>query len=170
MKRSPIILPLLPSSSTFLRQRSRDVPPDRNTRLELFGWPAILRTAYAGEDVTIADVLLDLRATFDKHQPYGLAAPQVGIGLRIILVRGNEALAPTTLINPKILSREGARKGQERCLSLPGVKRMVRRAAGIVVEGVREDGELITIGAHGLLAAVIQHEVDHLDGVLMTAR
>ena len=176
--RVPIVLPLLPPSSPRLRQRSAAVPVPLDTTKTLEsvlgpreGWPVMVRAAYSNRDgfVTLAHVLADLRATFDSHRPYGLAAPQVGIGLRIIFVRANDKDAPTMIINPKIIAKDGQRRGKESCLSLPGVKREVRRASNVEVEGVGEGGEVVRIKAHGLYAAVIQHEVDHLDGILMTA-
>lgn len=177
--RVPIVLPLLPPSSPRLRQRSvaAPVPLDREKTLEsLMGaretWAGMIRTAYSNSRayVTLAHVLADLRATFEKHRPLGLAAPQVGIGLRIILARPSGDDAPTMIINPKIIAKDGQRRGKEFCLSLPGVKREVRRASNVEVEGMGERGEEVRIKAHGLYAAVIQHEIDHLDGILMTSR
>ena len=98
----------------------------------------------------------------------GLAAPQVGVGKRVILAEVEERLH--VLIDPKIVKREGEEIGTEGCLSIPGVVADVPRAARVTVKAKNRKGKGITLNAEGLLARVLQHEVDHLDGILFLDR
>ena len=95
----------------------------------------------------------------------GLAAPQLGILERVIVYDVGEGFH--AIINPKILSARGEQmEPQEGCLSLPGLRGTVKRANEIVVKGLDEHGKPIRIRGVGYTARVIQHEVDHLDGIL----
>jgi len=98
----------------------------------------------------------------------GLAAPQVGISKRIIVVEDMEGdnKVALTLINPKITYKKGKTKFCEGCLSLQGVSSDVVRPEFITVEALNLDGDILKINADGLLARIIQHETDHLDGIL----
>lgn len=95
----------------------------------------------------------------------GLAAPQVGLSKRIIVVEIEDNVVK--LANPKIISKKGKDKMVEGCLSLPDTNVDVKRAYDVTVAGLNEKGEKIEINAKGLLARVIQHEIDHLDGKLI---
>jgi peptide deformylase len=97
----------------------------------------------------------------------GLAAPQVGVSTRLFVmdIRDPE-IEPRALINPAIVERSGSESGEEGCLSLPGLVGEVERSASIVVEALDLQGQPIRIEASGLHARCIQHEIDHLDGVL----
>jgi peptide deformylase len=97
----------------------------------------------------------------------GLAAPQVGVSKRIIVVEGvDDDSAALVFINPKIIKKKGNVKFCEGCLSLPGVSSDVVRPESIIVEALNLDGDAFKISADGLLARIIQHEADHLDGIL----
>jgi len=98
----------------------------------------------------------------------GLAAPQIGASKRVIVAEVEERLH--VLIDPKILKREGEEIGTEGCLSIPGIIADVPRAARVKVKAKNRKGKGITLDADGLLARVLQHEVDHLDGVLFLDR
>ncbi len=98
----------------------------------------------------------------------GLAAPQVGYSLRVIVVEYDGQLYQ--LADPEITYREGEELGQEGCLSLPGVLCDVRRSTRVVVRGKNRRGRTVTVRADGWLARIFQHEVDHLDGILITDR
>jgi len=98
----------------------------------------------------------------------GLAAPQLGILQRIFVYDAGEGFR--AVINPKILHRKGEQLGVEGCLSLPGLQGDVDRANEVVVKGLDEFGNPVRIRAEGLSARVIQHEIDHLDGVLFIDR
>ncbi|MBZ4687183.1 MAG: peptide deformylase [Clostridia bacterium] len=99
----------------------------------------------------------------------GLAAPQIGVSKRVIVVDVGEGLIE--LINPEIVSAsKKTAKEVEGCLSIPGVEEEVTRPLKVVVEGLNRNGEKITIKAKGLLARALQHEIDHLDGILFIDR
>lgn len=98
----------------------------------------------------------------------GLAAPQVGVSKRLFVAKGEERLH--VVIDPQIVKREGEELGTEGCLSIPGIVAEVPRATHVVVKGKNRKGRGITLRAEGLLARVIQHEVDHLDGILFLDR
>ncbi|MDR5675487.1 MAG: peptide deformylase [Armatimonadota bacterium] len=98
----------------------------------------------------------------------GLAAPQVGYSLRVIVVEYDNKLYQ--LVDPEITSREGEEVAQEGCLSLPGILCDVRRATRVTVRGKNRRGRTVTVRADGWLARIFQHEVDHLDGILITDR
>jgi peptide deformylase len=98
----------------------------------------------------------------------GLAAPQVGISKRLFVAEVEDRLH--VIIDPTIVKREGEEVATEACLSIPGIVADVPRAAHIIVKGKNRRGRGITIDAEGLLARVIQHEVDHLDGILYLDR
>lgn len=106
--------------------------------------------------------------TMHEANGVGLAAPQVGVSKRIIVAKVNERLH--VLIDPKIVKREGEELGTEGCLSIPGVIGEVPRAVRVIVKGKNRKGRGITLEAEGMLARVLQHEVDHLDGILFLDR
>lgn len=94
----------------------------------------------------------------------GLSAPQIGELLRVIIYRDEDKIH--TLINPKILKKEGKIVIEEGCLSIPGVFGDVERSYKILVSGLSLTGKKIEIEKEGLPAVIIQHEIDHLDGIL----
>ncbi|MEM4274069.1 MAG: peptide deformylase [Candidatus Caldarchaeum sp.] len=95
-------------------------------------------------------------------------ASGVGYSLRVIVVEYDNKLYQ--LVDPEITSREGEEVAQEGCLSLPGVTCDVRRATRVTVHGKNRRGRGVTVHAEGWLARIFQHEVDHLDGILITDR
>lgn len=109
----------------------------------------------------------DMIETMRSANGVGLAAPQVGISKRIIVAEGvDDDSAAIVLINPKIARKKGSVSFCEGCLSLPGVSSDVVRPEFITVEALNLDGNAFKINADGLLARIIQHETDHLDGIL----
>ncbi|HKW51070.1 MAG TPA: peptide deformylase [Candidatus Eisenbacteria bacterium] len=103
----------------------------------------------------------------------GLAGPQVGISSRVFVVDvtdGEGVRTKRAFVNPEIVERTGAVTGEEGCLSIPGIRADVKRAARIVVKATDEDGTPFRLAAEGLLSRAIQHETDHLDGVLFVDR
>jgi peptide deformylase len=113
----------------------------------------------------------DMIETMRSANGVGLAAPQVGISKRIIVVEGiDDDSAALVIINPKIVWKKGNVSFCEGCLSLPGVSSDVLRPEAITVEALNLDGDAFKINADGLLARIIQHEVDHLDGILFIDR
>jgi peptide deformylase len=98
----------------------------------------------------------------------GLAAPQVGVQKRLIVVDVGED--PLVLVNPTIAAAEGEQLGLEGCLSVPDLVGEVRRAEWVTVNGLNAQGWPVRLESEGLLARVLQHEIDHLDGILFVAR
>ncbi|MCJ7646301.1 peptide deformylase [bacterium] len=103
-----------------------------------------------------------------RNKGVGLAAPQVGILKRVIVADVGEGLV--SLVNPKILWRQGKDTMSEGCLSIPGINLEVKRSKEVIVEGLNREGEKVQLGAVGLLARVLQHEIDHLEGILIVDR
>jgi peptide deformylase len=95
----------------------------------------------------------------------GLAAPQVGVSKRVILVAPNSR-DPIALINPEIVYEDGIVVGQEGCLSLPGLYGDVERRAIVEVKALNPEGKQIKLRFEGLGSRAVQHEIDHLDGIL----
>ncbi len=110
----------------------------------------------------------NMTETMYTYKGIGLAAPQVGISQRVITFDVGEGLV--SLINPFILEEEGEEVFEEGCLSLPGIRTDVKRAKKILVRGVDLDGKERELEVGGLLARVILHEVDHLNGTLIIDR
>lgn len=109
-------------------------------------------------------LLENMRDTMYFAEGVGLAAPQIGVSKRIILVDpGDNCIV---LINPEIIRLEGEFSGSEGCLSVPGKIGWLNRAQKIAVRGLNPQGENIEIEAANYLARIIQHEIDHLDGIL----
>lgn len=112
----------------------------------------------------------DMAETMYAAPGVGLAATQIGESLQLFIIDIAEEGAPSDLrvfINPEILETQGDITWQEGCLSFPGVQEDVDRAAKVKVRAVDKHGKPFTLEAEGLLAVAIQHEYDHLQGVLM---
>jgi peptide deformylase len=107
----------------------------------------------------------DMIRIMKKANGVGLAAPQIGILQRIIVV-APDGMKPTSLINPKVIKSEGEYTGQEGCLSIPGLYGDVTRPDYIEVEGYDRKGRAVVFELEGMPAKVVQHEIDHLDGIL----
>ena len=117
-------------------------------------------------DGKIRELLDDMLETMHKYNGVGLAAPQVGILKRVIVIDLYDGNEPLKLVNPVILKRKGKQEVEEGCLSFPNQYARMVRPEEIVVEALNENGEKIKVKAKGLLAQAICHEVDHLEGVL----
>lgn len=110
----------------------------------------------------------DMWAIMEKHNGMGLAAPQVGVSKRLIIGQGRGWRF--CLYNPKIIKQsKQTTANQEGCLSVPGVKVDVRRPKQIKVLGMNNFWDPVTIKARGWLAACLQHEIDHLNGIVIEA-
>ena len=124
-------------------------------------------------DDRIRELVRDLFETMRAASGVGLAATQIGVGKRVIVVdisHVEEELAPLALVNPEVVESKGLEEGTEGCLSIPGVEGVVPRAEFILVKAQDEQGRPVQIPAHGLLARAMQHEIDHLDGILFIDR
>lgn len=113
----------------------------------------------------IRTLIDDMFDTMYEANGVGLAAPQVGILKRIVVIDVDYA-NPYVLINPVIVERDGEQTGDEGCLSLPGKVATVTRPNHVICKCLNEDMEEIEIEGEGLLARAICHELDHLDGIL----
>ncbi|MDQ2985793.1 MAG: peptide deformylase [Armatimonadota bacterium] len=114
------------------------------------------------------DLVDRMREVMKSANGIGLAAPQLGTSLRIIVVsEGKRAIA---LINPVVVSSEGTVVAEEGCLSLPGLYGDVTRKAIVDVEALDSEGKRVRLRLEGLPARCVQHEIDHLDGVLFIDR
>jgi peptide deformylase len=118
----------------------------------------------------ILAVIADMTETMYDEVGIGLAAPQVGISLRLIVIADEEGRGVQAVLNPAIVERGGETTGEEGCLSIPGVFAPVVRSAWVKVEARDVNGQPLAINARGLRARVLQHEIDHLDGVLFLDR
>jgi peptide deformylase len=145
--------------------------------VRIYGDP-VLRTRAADVlefDASVAQLVRDLFETMQAYKGVGLAANQVGVLQRVLVVDvppEEEGGAPErhALVNPVITAREGSQSGEEGCLSIPGVWEDVTRSRIIHVRGHDPDGNAVEFDATGYLARALQHEVDHLDGVLFVDR
>jgi len=142
------ILKIIKYPSNFLRSKTKDV------KIEELKDPKIQR------------MIFDMAKTMETEKGVGLAAPQIGSNLRICVVKiGDETIA---LINPKIKSFSRKKDiFEEGCLSFPGKFFLVERPVKVKVKARNVEGKKIKIKADGLLARVLQHEIDHLDGILV---
>jgi peptide deformylase len=143
------LLPILIAPDPALRARARDAGPADERRMR--------------------DLLPRMYATMYRAPGIGLAAPQVGVGLRVAVVdlMPDDKPAPLTLVNPEIVAQSDEQATREEgCLSLPGQYADVTRPARVKIRYLDQQGAKQEIEAEGLLAACLQHEIDHLDGVL----
>jgi len=115
-------------------------------------------------DRKIKQLLDNMAETMYAADGVGLAAPQVGVSLRLVVIDIGEGLIE--LINPQIIASEGCESGNEGCLSVPGMYGEVERYATVTVEALNRNGKKIRITGSGLLSRALQHEIDHLNGIL----
>ena len=115
----------------------------------------------------------DMFETMYAAEGIGLAAPQVGVTDRVVVLDvgpSEPGFEPRALINPRVVWTAGEVVGEEGCLSLPGIVGDVRRAAQVRIEALDQSGELQTMEFEGIASRAAQHEIDHLDGVLVIER
>lgn len=143
----------------------------RNIRLEQD--PLLRKKSKEVKEVNdrIVELAEDMIDTMYESNGVGLAAPQVGILKRVIVVDVNmEESEPYVFINPKIIEQSGEQRGPEGCLSVPGVVGDVTRPQKLKIEALDIDGKKFTLEAEDFFARAICHEMDHLDGVLFIDR
>lgn len=115
----------------------------------------------------------DLLETMYAKRGVGLAAPQIGVNCRVIVcdvTAAGEKGQPFSLVNPEVVKQEGKEKAEEGCLSIPGFTAVVERATRVTVRALSLQGDAMQIDAEDLLARVLCHEIDHLDGILYLDR
>ena len=134
--------------------------------LHLLGSPVLRQRSeeIAGVDAEVRRLIDDLFETMDAAKGVGLAANQVGVARRVAVVGVDDARL--AMVNPVLLSAEGRDRAEEGCLSIPDIYGEVARPDRVVLEATGRDGQPYRLEAAGLLARAIQHEIDHLDGIL----
>ena len=142
-------------------------------QLRYYGDPVLRKKAEPVSEITEDELQLAeemLITMYATGNGIGLAAPQVGVLKRFLIVDvsavDDEEYEPVMLFNPEILGEEGEIIAEEGCLSIPNVTADVKRPEKVVVEGINVAREQVRIEAEGLLARALQHEIDHLNGVL----
>lgn len=142
--------------------------------IRLLGDPVLRQSAQPLAEVTedTRALIRDMFDTMYAEEGVGLAAPQVGVSQRVIVVDPHEGeVKPFALVNPVVLERSAeVERSEEGCLSIPGLKEIVERPARVKVSGLDQEGATLTVEADGLLARILQHEIDHIDGVLFIDR
>ncbi len=121
-------------------------------------------------DEKLAVLLDDLTETLENADGVGLAAPQVGMLRKAVVINLHDGKGTLELVNPEILSQEGSQLGDEGCLSAPGEWARVERPMKVLVKAFDRHGKEFTVKGEGLLARALCHEIDHLDGVLFIDR
>lgn len=141
-------------------------------KLTLYGNPVL--TLHANPishiDKDIEHLVEGMVEVMDRYVGVGLAAPQVGVSRRLIIVGVEKDEDLIVLVNPEITFRSGLKEKDEGCLSLPGVSVPIKRAEKIRVAGTGLDGKSIQMEVEGIAAKAFQHEIDHIDGILITNR
>lgn len=117
-------------------------------------------------DDRIYKLLNNMMETLTQEDGVGLAAPQIGVSKRVIIAYNEEIDEVVELINPEIISYSGEIIDNEGCLSVPGRVGKVNRAKDIVVRGQNAEGKPVEFKASDMFARIIQHEIDHLNGIL----
>ncbi len=131
---------------------------------------AVLRQKAAEVDrlgKNLQELISDMMRIMRDAHGIGLAAPQVGVAQRVIVIAPGDT-KPMAMINPKIVKFDGKMIGEEGCLSIPGLYGDVERHAYIEVEAYDRNGRPLVYELEGMPARVVQHEIDHLDGILFT--
>lgn len=145
--------------------------------IRILGDPVLREPADAveelGEDTRV--LVRDMLETMYLAEGVGLAAPQVGVSQRVIVVdvraADEDGVGAVALINPRVVEAGRIKdRAPEGCLSIPGMEEVVERPESVTVEGLDPDGELVTLKVSGLLSRALQHEIDHLDGILFIDR
>jgi len=142
-------------------------------QIRLLGDPVLRERCPEVEDIDdeILRLIQDLQDTMYEADGIGLAAPQIGVRRRVFVydVREDEH-APGVLINPRIIESAGVTRESEGCLSIPDLTEVVERSVRVIAEGLDQEGKSVRLEAEGLLSRCLQHEVDHLDGILFFDR
>ncbi len=141
----------------------------------IIGHPTLVRKAAPIErvDPEIVSLAQDMVETVHAAPGIGLAAPQVGVSKRLIVVDlsvGENKNDLIVLANPEIIMKEGEVTCEEGCLSVPDIREKVSRPYRVIVRGIDLEGKTIEVDAEDLLARVLCHEIDHLDGILFVER
>ncbi len=136
-------------------------------KIRKYGDPVLRQKCEPVKEVTdeIRKLIDDMIETMHKNEGIGLAAPQVGVKKRVIVIDVGDG--PLALVNPKITKKKGRDILEEGCLSVPGIFANIKRATKVIIEGLDKKGKKVDIEASYLAARALQHEVDHLNGILI---
>ena len=139
-------------------------------RIIIYPNPILLAKSQPVEEIdqTSRDTLDEMVRIMVAHKGIGLAAPQIGISQRLITVMANSRLYQ--VVNPQITWQNGKQSDVEGCLSIPNEHYEVNRAKEVVLQGLNPEGKEICVLVSNLLARVFQHEIDHLDGILINSK
>lgn len=145
--------------------------------IRIYGDPVLKQRAaeVTRFDESLRELAADMHETMHAHKGVGLAGNQIGVLQRILVVdvppedEAGERVV-LTVVNPKLVGKSGSQTDEEGCLSIPGVWQDVTRAQRVTIEAQNEEGAPIRIEAEGYLARALQHELDHLDGILFVDR
>ena len=139
-------------------------------QLHVLGSPVLRQRAHevARFDAGVKALVADLYDTMRAANGVGLAANQIGVARRVAVAAADDK--EVVLVNPVIVEADGEQVGEEGCLSIPDIFADVARAERVVVETTGEDGRRTRVEGTGLFARAIQHEIDHLDGILFLDR
>lgn len=142
-------------------------------QIRLLGDPVLRERCREVDEVNqeTRQLIDDLIDTMYEADGIGLAAPQIGVSQRVFVydIREEEH-APGVLVNPRIIETSGKVRESEGCLSIPDLSEIVERHVNIVAEGLNREGQPVRLEADGLLSRCLQHESDHLDGILFFDR
>jgi peptide deformylase len=140
--------------------------------IRLYGDPVLRQRAADVDDIdgTLKQLADDMVQTMYEAPGVGLAAPQVGVQKRMFVYDTGDGTGPATVVNPVLAEARGEWTFDEGCLSIPGLSWPIVRPKEVHLTGLDLDGNEISIEADEYLARVFQHEVDHLDGVLLVQR
>ena len=138
--------------------------------IKIYPQPVLLAKSQPIDEIdqTIRDTLDEMVRIMVEHKGIGLAAPQIGISQRLITVMANSRLYQ--VVNPLITWQNREESDVEGCLSIPKEYYTVNRAKEIVLQGLNPEGKEICVLVSDLLARVFQHEIDHLDGILINSK
>lgn len=134
------------------------------------GHPALSAKSAAFKEINkeALELIKDLKDTLYNSTGIGLAAPQIGINKKAIVIDLRDGMEPIALINPEIIKSSGKQESEEGCLSYPGYYGFLERPKKVVVRGINEKGQLVEYTAEELLCRAFCHEIDHLDGIMFT--
>lgn len=143
-----------------------------NRKIVLYGDPVLSKIAEPVRkiDTSLSQLIGEMAEAMEKAQGVGIAAPQVGVSIQLAIVDvppDMGGIGRLVLINPKIISAYGTEISEEGCLSAPGIQVKVKRYKELVLETLNISGKTVTYKAGGFLARAIQHEIDHLNGILI---
>ncbi|MCK4831093.1 peptide deformylase [bacterium] len=140
---------------------------DRKLKLRIYPDSVLRETAFPVKDINIEihDLIEDMAELMYRHEGIGLAAPQVGILQQIIIA--DDDGRRLSLINPAIVEEEGEDFLEEGCLSLPGIWVNIRRSSTVLIKYINLEEKEIQREYSGLVARIIKHEIDHLNGIII---